>query len=219
MVKVLALILVAISLVPTNARAGSPSMLLSQPPSSSVASGPTTKARDFRQQQISGFIIRKSGSNRYFLKALGQEWIIDTNSTETAAHLQRMGDGDLLIGIGSFQEAQKVISLSAVDFVGLRRILGVWASSTDLVNFLDFQSMSLIRRNLPALRDESPERTENYIYTMSPASTINDHWILILSDDRSERLATMSIYSDRSILRLFDPVSGELVRELELYKL
>ncbi len=180
------------------------------------------------RQYISG-TIRKSPENKYFLFLQNQEWLLLPSSEETKSNLHKLADGDLLIGFGHFAPTENVLHLAAVDFVGLQRILGVWASSTDLVNFENFELMSLTPRNLPpperTLEDplqpviQSLERTKNYFYAMSPGTQQSDQWILILSDDQGERLATMNIFEDRSILRLYDPESGALVRELELFKL
>ncbi len=192
------------------------------------------------QGNIAGLIQIDPGSSDRLVCVENELYRIEAANIETRSDLLKLGNGDLLIGYGVVDRYLKEVTLFSVDFVGLKRILGYWVARSDIVNFINFQTMTLIRRqffdllpilpNLPAREHQNPfvrssdfdsksHHVVNYDYAMAPSQETPDSWILLMSNAKGDRIATFALNSSKALLKLYAPDSGALLRELYLVKL
>jgi hypothetical protein len=168
---------------------------------------------------LSGFVSKKENgyvlveektSKRYDLRALNSETI------ESLKHLKHY---DYISGYGEVKDNQ-IVLLESIDYVGLRRLLGLWHSADNVLNFVSFRSVKVVEQlqfigDLGIL-DVFKEST--YDYAISPGS--GGSWRVFFSDSDSVILAslTLSAKSDEARLELYDSSTGDITKELVLRK-
>ncbi|MCE3010806.1 MAG: hypothetical protein LW875_09355 [Proteobacteria bacterium] len=168
---------------------------------------------------LSGFVSKKENgyvlveektSKRYDLRAL---------NSETIENLKHLKHYDYISGYGEIKDNQ-VVLLESIDYVGLRRILGLWQSTENVLNFVSFRSVKIVEQlqfiSDLGILDLLKEGT--YDYAISPGS--NGSWRVFFSDSSSVILAslTLSAKSDEARLEVYNSSTGEITKELILHK-
>ncbi|HEY8270146.1 MAG TPA: hypothetical protein VIG33_04610 [Pseudobdellovibrionaceae bacterium] len=173
----------------------------------------------FGVQVFEGYLTKNDG-NYYFTPASADSFYkVHALTHNVEENLKRFENGDFIIGSGSLEAANKKINIESVDYVGLRRLLGMWVGTDGIMIFKDFSTMSFTPPFSGVKEDNKvrPSLTnyqKQFRYSMSP--TDGNEWALFVSDDKGTSFATMEFSNKNVIMKIFESESGKIVRTLKL---
>lgn len=134
-------------------------------------------------------------------------------TVEATDSMQKLETGDLISANGNIDCDNKVIQLESIDYVGLKKILGLWVSDSNLMNFSTFNNLSiyplLSKKRLLAA---SPKTDLQY----SVAPYKGNEWAVFLSSKTSTIFATIAVDNDSAVMKIFDTDTGENTRTIRL---
>lgn len=166
---------------------------------------------------FSGFFVKKGPAYYFTPKSSKLLYKVVVLNSEVEGSLKRLQKGDMISGEGSLDTINKKISITSIDYVGIRRLLGPWSSAKDgTLIFKDFSTLRFIprlRESLHSAADFSKQATE-YRYSISPSEGLE--WTLFLSDDKSTTFATLEFSLTKVTIKIFESDSGKVVRTLKL---
>jgi hypothetical protein len=155
-----------------------------------------------------GYVFLAAG-NYYFSDEVSlKSFLIEPADETVRADLLKLKSFDTLIGTASLSSKQTMI-LESIDFVALRRLVGVWRGSQSLVNFSDLSRVSIYFHPT----DES----SSYRYALAPAD--GNSWRIFFSDQSSVVLGDLEVQESEANIQLYDSQTGELTRTLYLKKI
>ena len=163
-------------------------------------------------EQLTGYFHNNSGA--YTIKPHSKNRIIKlfSYSVDVENIFERLKTGDLVTLSGELTDDSFVVT--AIDFIGLRDLLGIWASSSNEV--FHFQSFTNVSKYLAAT-DSEPQQAENYQYSLSPDE---DHkWKIFLSTDSEVLIGILRIKKNTAALQLIDSETGETSKDIELTRI
>lgn len=136
----------------------------------------------------------------------------DVNNT-----LKRLGNGDSIVGTATFDSSGRWVKIESIDFVGLRRLIGLWntTNTTGLMNFRSYQDLNVIM----LAQGEGPglvTTKKEFKYTVTPAT--GDDWVLFLSDARETQMGLMDLKDGAARITLLNPQTGDVAHIIELQK-
>lgn len=120
--------------------------------------------------------------------------------------LLKLTDFDTITGIGSLNEKDEALTIEAIDFVSLRRLLGQWKGDKATVHF---QTSSKV-----VFKSDNQETL--YHYAIAPS--VDESWRLLLTDDSSVVLGRVTLRYQAAELELYNPQTGEIDKRLYLQK-
>ena len=145
---------------------------------------------------FSGIIEKRPGSI-HLLTPTTSYRMVALNSV-VAKDLNKLQSGDYLQGYGIFNKEQEFIKVQSVDFVGLRHLLGIWESETQVVlNVANFSEMSVY---LPAEQDPDQNRPVLLNYTVAPEA--GNGWTIILHTDSEIQAGRIELEQDQLVLEI-----------------
>lgn len=175
-------------------------------------------ARAYSADSISGTLERDSLG--YFLKHTGskvcQRFQIVLNNVDTVRNLRKLSRGDLLSGLGQFNEPGCLVNIDSIDYVGLRRLLGHWITEEGIVSIPNHNTMTFYPASGLQSGGLLSAQAINYRYSMTPST--GREWVLFLSDKTHTFFATLQLTRTSGILKIYDSESGKIVKQLRLEK-
>ena len=147
------------------------------------------------------FFLLSENSTKLEVKPLNQT---------TSLNLQRLNTGDFLMGTGEILNGN--IVLQSIDFVGLKKLLGLWSSPTSWLNFESFSSVTVLFPN--DIRPTSKSVTLQY--SISPAN--QNTWRIFFSDEKSVALAILKLKEGTAEIQFLNSNTGEPSKLIELEK-
>lgn len=163
-------------------------------------------------EQLTGYFRNNAGS--YSIKPHSKNNVIQlfSYSVDVEDIFQRLKTGDLVTLSGELTEQSFVVT--GVDFIGLRELLGIWATTSNEV--FHFQSFTTASKYLAA-NGSQPPQAENYQYSLSPD---DDHkWRIFLSTDTEVLIGILRIKKNTAVLQLIDSETGETSKDIELTRI
>ncbi len=166
-------------------------------------------------QSFSGSLTKK-GQNYYFTpKSSELFYKINSPSDIVLDSLNRLENGDFIIGNGTLDTTNKKINIESIDYVGLRKLLGPWNGAHGSMNFKDYSTMSFT----PYLRDTKlvekiTGHQKEFRYSISPND--GNEWALFISDDKNTSFATVEFIKKRVLIKIFESESGKILRTFKL---
>ncbi len=146
-------------------------------------------------------------------KNSSQLFKVKSVTVEASDSLQKLETGDLISANGNIDTTNRVIQLESIDYVGLKKILGLWVSDSNLMNFSTFNNLSiyplLSKKRLLAA---SPKTDLQY----SVAPYKGNEWAVFLSSKTSTIFATIVVDNDSAVMKIFDTDTGENTRTIRL---
>lgn len=172
------------------------------------------------QEQVGGFLHRfgtdllmtpNSNPGRYYRLVATHD---DTQNT-----LNRLEDGDFVMASGVVSADTGTVSVDSIDFVGLRRIIGLWnaLNSKGLVNFRNYQEMNMYSLAGPNEGTNVSSTRKHFRYTVTPGS--DRQWVMFMSDEKETQMGFLQIGDDQATLKLVNSQTGDVSSTLELRKL
>jgi hypothetical protein len=141
-----------------------------------------------------------------------------TSKKESAlAALIKLSNGDVITATGIKDPASCKVIIESVDFVGLKRLLGLWYSKDGVLAVQDFNLMRYYPAGLPALIESSnPDAAPvDYKYRMVPSE--GKEWVLFLSNTFSTTFATIQFSTKgTATMKTYDSESGNITKTMVL---
>lgn len=139
-----------------------------------------------------------------------------TGSTFNMNALKKLKTGDFLSFEGSRDSHKSTITVNALNYVGLRALLGVWiADDSSCYHFSSFTEFS-ISSHITGKRCNDLTQSPYYTYITSPGTK---DWVLLISGQRASYVGDLKFLSSREIqIDLFDSETGDTLRTLHLRK-
>ena len=154
------------------------------------------------------FLISDDPCSRYEL----------TTSNEAAMDsLLKLSEGDTITATGTKDPSTCKIAVETIDYVGLKRLLGVWYSKDAFVTILDFSVMSFYPPSITDFTSGVNVGVEpvNYKYSVIPSE--GKEWVLFLSDRRTTTFATLQFSKGPAIMKIYSE-SGAVSKTMVLFR-
>ncbi len=172
-------------------------------------------------QPVSGIIIRKGQDILLQSNDSCSYYRIETKNPDAQASLDKLSPGDSLTASGLFDKTACIAVVDSVDYVGLKRLLGLWISKEGLISVHDFNTLSFYPESKTDLKrvfekpdDFSVGKSVQYKYSVTPSD--GKEWVVFLSDDESTTFATIQFSKDLAIMKLYDSDNGNVTKTLIL---
>lgn len=144
---------------------------------------------------------------------------VSTQSRDVQKILNRLEEGDSIVATGDTKTDLGLIDIQSIDFVGLRKMLGVW-NSTNARGILEFKTYSEMKVYSVGAPVAGPAaglpRTRSFKYTLSP--TGNDDWVLFMSDDSATKMGFLRLQQNDATISMLDSSTGDISQVLRLQK-
>jgi hypothetical protein len=160
---------------------------------------------------VGGFVAIDRDQYTYIDMQTNRRYTIRPVKSDTVESLKKLKNLDYFQGQGELQG--NVLLLDTIDFVGLRRLLGLWTA--DATSILDFQDYSKVIVYRTFLNVATPRAALQY--SIAPASGAD--WRIFFTDENSVVLASLVLQDARATLKFFDLNSGSVVKTVELTRL
>lgn len=171
-------------------------------------------------QPIAGVVSYEKNQLYITGDAFCSRYSLTAQTFEAFAHLKKLSVGDEITATGDKNLVDCSVSIASIDYVGLRRLLGMWLSSEALIKVKDFKTLSFYPL------DHSPTGTMgvtaispypvDYVYSLTPSE--GKEWVLFLSDSKKTLFATISVSKGSAIMRIYDSENGTVIKTLRLTK-
>lgn len=137
----------------------------------------------------------------------------DVNKT-----LRRLGNGDSISGTATFDSSGRWASIEAIDFVGLRRLIGIWnaTNASSFMNFRSYQDLNVVLLGPQADGPGIVTTQKEFKYTVTPAT--GDDWVLFLSDAQQTQMGLMDLRENSATIQLLNPQTGSVSNVIELQR-
>jgi hypothetical protein len=166
-------------------------------------------------QAVTGFLGKTATGFTLLSQNSKSKYTVIPANDDVVASLNRLTKGDLITGYGSLDTINKKLTLTSVDYVGLRKLLGPWVGGDGLLLFKDFSTMKYSPRfSKLGLEKPMTDYQKEFRYTLSPGD--GDEWALFMSDDKSTTFATVVFDKKQMIMKIYESESGNIVRTLTL---
>jgi hypothetical protein len=134
----------------------------------------------------------------------GRFFYVRFDNLDIAKDVQRLQPGDYLSGEGRLIESRRTLMLEAINYVGLKKLIGAWQDSdSNIVYFHDYRNVEFRSQNKSTVRAK---------YTLLPY--LDNEWLLFLKTPKGLLSGSLFFFKeDGSIARVdvYDSMTGELV--------
>lgn len=145
------------------------------------------------------FFVPSDRNIKYQIKALTQGAI---------EGLKKLQSTDFVQGQGEFRDRE--LLLESIDFVGLRRLLGVWtAGAQSIFDFQDYSRVVVYKSFFNVMAQKARLQ-----YTVAPS--YGDDWRVFFTDENSVVLATLAFTGQHAVLQFIDVETGDYTKTIEL---
>jgi predicted transcriptional regulator of viral defense system len=139
-------------------------------------------------------------------------YVLDSPNPDVKSDLERLRQGDYLAARGNVDELNHLITVEAIESLGLRELLGAWSSSRlEVYEFQDFTRLNLY---VPNSTRNKVEIAGKYNYAVAPDH--GDRYSIFLSDNRSVLVGTLEFKNQRLQLTVLDPKTGRVSQNISL---
>lgn len=157
------------------------------------------------QESVQGY-VRHEQLNVSLVDEKGRElYVLKSRNPDVYNQLQKLETGDWLIATGTYDRDNDSMIIEAVDFVGLKKILGYWKAADSMFNFRDFSNVNFYLL-ADSRVDSYPVRKAKYQYSVAPGS--GSSWKVFFNDFRSVTLTSIEFKANSATLEIFDSETG-----------
>jgi hypothetical protein len=154
-------------------------------------------------------------------------YLVSAKSFEVLSHIKKLNPGDEISASGDKNLIDCSVVLESIDYVGLRRLLGMWLSNEALIKVKDFKYLSFYplerssslaqQLNIYGSNSTSEVATAvDYTYSLTPSE--GKEWVLFLSDSTKTLFATISLSKGSAVMKIYDSESGIVLKTLRMTK-
>ena len=172
------------------------------------------------QSALSGY-LNKSPTGQWLLVLNDKEFTLNARRN-VSEQLNKLDAGDIISGTGIVNNATDSIELLSIDYVGLKKILGLWFSREGLIEFKNFTTLNFYPRQKASgdylvSKAYLVDYQQQYRYSMTPSN--GREWTLYLTDKKATSLGTLIVDGNIAVLKIYDSNTGDLVKALRLSRL
>lgn len=160
---------------------------------------------------VGGFLVVEKDQYSFVEIKSNRKTPIRPTKLATVEALKKLKNMDYFQGQGEFVNNE--LLLESVDFVGLRRLLGLWTADENSV--LDFQDYSRVMIYRSFLNLMAPRALLQY----SIAPSAGADWRIFFTDENSVVLAALDLKDQKATLKFFDLGSGHVVKTVEMTRI
>lgn len=167
-------------------------------------------------ENISGFITFDGKGYIFIDSSTQQRFELKPANVSASSDLKKLSNFDSITGKATLMGKGKeypILLLDSIDFVGLRKLLGMWKSESTILDFIDYNEMSFYFPN--EIFKNTKKRTM-YRYSVSPKP--GESWRVFFSDDNSVVLGSLVIKGQTATIELYDSETGETAKTYSLTK-
>lgn len=164
---------------------------------------------------VAGILEKNNQGTFLTLTQTSQKYKIASTTGDAVDSIERLNSGDYITGNGDINEDAKTIQLNSLDYVGLKKILGLWYSGGSVMNFSTFTDLSvypLMGKNLVVAL--SPKTDLHY--SLAPYS--GNQWAIFLSSQDATVFATIEFSEKEATMHIFDSETGQNTRTMRLVR-
>lgn len=192
---------------------------------------------------IEGLVLRSSQGVFLRSSQATTQTIIKAANEEATEALSKLDTGDFISGDGVIADDGSAISITSIDYVGLKKILGLWLGEKDVVNFANFTDLEVYSPGFDSNlaqkhKADSPQEKQNGLqldqqkanqsqasgevstkhlkYSISPSK--GDSWTVFMTDNAATVLGNLQVQKNAATLTIFDPDNGATKLVLHLTK-
>lgn len=158
---------------------------------------------------LQGYVFRVDGEYYFSDRSTSKSYRVVPANSESQAALSRLNSYDTLIGHGSYGP-RNTVYIDSIDFVSLRRLIGIWKDSSVFVNFVDYS------RVLFEVKSDN-RLLSQYHYAIAPAE--GDNWRIFFTDQSSVVLGSLTVQNHKAQIEVYDPKNGEVSQRYDLKKI
>lgn len=120
--------------------------------------------------------------------------------------LLSLAEGDFITGHGDLSPTRAV--LDAIEFIGLKRLLGMWIDRDNklVVNFLDFSSA--------AVRTFTETEEKQLNYALVP--DLRNRWTIFIGDDKNVAVGNLTAHPNMVHIELINSDTGQVEKNIRL---
>jgi len=171
-------------------------------------------------KSISGTLIKSlTAPSGWALKSSsGHLYNMRLHSDETNEIIQKLEDGDFVSGAGEVDHFNKLALLKSIDFIGLKKFLGLWWTSWGFAQIPTFSELSFSgvdSEQKPLLQKSLVKRS--FQYSISP--TTNPGWIVLLSDDKDIYFSSLHLNGRSAHLKIYNAETGTLTKVVDFTRI
>lgn len=169
-------------------------------------------------ENISGYVTVGENGYSFINSSTQKSYELKPANQSTSEDLKKLSNFDSLTGKASILRinSKDVMLLESVDFVGLRRLLGLWKSKGTVLEFVDYNEVSFYFPNNRKKNFKMPTKKNRYRYSVSPTTT--DSWRVFFADDDSVVLGSLNIQGSKAVIELYDTETGQTTETYSLEK-
>jgi hypothetical protein len=141
-----------------------------------------------------------------------QEFTFFTYNHSIFLTISQLETDDYISG-SAFLDPENRLRISSIDFVGLKRLLGLWSNNQGIINFQNFNDVSLW--NFEKTKDVKYWGPFNYIYSITPDD--EGKWKIFFSDEDNVILALLNCADKNHItISIYNSNDGSIDKVYEL---
>ena len=162
---------------------------------------------------VSGLIrIDKASHQKFILPAKNAKpMLLRVAYASMRDDLNRLQQGDFLLGRGQVQDDGKAVMMTSFELVGLKQLLGLWRSENwHIYNFENFESMTFYD---PVFQHKKAQQMN---YLISPGS--GDTWSIFMENDSFSYVGDF-VFRGRYLLMKIFGNNGEVSHNVKLERL
>lgn len=164
-------------------------------------------------ETLNGYVAFQNGQT-FFIDGKSQKVSPARAGTQSVQNsFQKLKNHDAISGQGKY--INEVLVIDSIEFVGLRRLLGVWQAPDAVVNFTDFSTVSFFLPQ-PAAIPETSATKVSFRYAVSPS--LGSGWRVFFSSDDNVVLGLLTVNQTQAQIELFDPNTGDIGQTIQLEK-
>ncbi len=177
-------------------------------------------ASSFAEESLAGFLIKEYGKIYLSSRTTCGRYEVSTSSAEVTNNLRKLTNGDAVLATANLDLRLCQVHIQSIDYVGLRRLLGIWQSDAGYIDIGNFSSLKIypkfkVEAKFGPLDFEVPTPI-TYQYSVLPSP--GKEWVVFLSDSKTTTFATLTLEKSKAVLRTYDPDSGAVTQELHMVR-
>ncbi|MFM6927067.1 MAG: hypothetical protein ACKOX6_01310 [Bdellovibrio sp.] len=164
---------------------------------------------------VSGTIARRGQSLFLMSTDPCTRYELTTRNEAAMESLLKLSDGDVITATGSKLPASCQINVDTIDYVGLKRLLGIWYSREAIVEIRNYNEMSIYPPVMPDFTSGMKPVSVDYKYSVIPSE--GKEWVMFLSDKKTTTFATLQFSKGPVILKIYSE-SGDVIKTMILFR-
>jgi hypothetical protein len=165
--------------------------------------------------QFDGDVVRIADKNYINIKSENKNYLLVGNSPITAMYLNKLSDGDFVSVEGNKTSNLTMMSVDAINYVGLRDLLGTWTADGGFCYNFNSHTDFSITAQIGKTCLSAVNGMDDYTYLINPHS---QKWVMLVAGQRGSYVGDVSIMGKKKVDIVFYDSEGAIVRHLSLKK-